>query len=340
MQKKVFCICFILFCIVVTYCGYSLDIENEKEYINEDEQLDYKKLAAQENAQMENLLRENYEAVKPPENTKEQEEPKEEQTKASDVKAVEIDIEKLKDFECLKKTFYQVDAPTSISEKRLDVKKLLGKDMSIDESVDGPQILIYHTHSQEGYSDSKAGDESTSVVGVGDYLADILEKQYGFKVLHHKGKYDVNDRDHAYSNAEANIQKIINEHPSIQLVIDLHRDGVLEGTHLVTEIDGRKTAQIMFFNGLSYTNSVGNIKYLKNPYIDSELALSFQMQFKSAEYYPGFTRRIYLKGYRYNMHMCEKSMLVEVGAQTNTLKEAKNAMIPLADVINKVIRKK
>ena len=95
MQKKVFCICFILFCIVVTYCGYSLDIENEKEYINEDEQLDYKKLAAQENAQMENLLRENYEAVKQPENTKEQEEPKEEQTKASYVKAVEIDIDNL-----------------------------------------------------------------------------------------------------------------------------------------------------------------------------------------------------------------------------------------------------
>ena len=63
------------------------------------------------------------------------------------------------------------------------------------------------------------------------------------------------------------------------------------------------------------------------------------MQFKAAEYYPGLTRRIYLKGYRYNMHVCPKTMLVEVGAQTNTLEEAKNAMIPLANVISKVIRK-
>ena len=334
MQKKIFCICFVFLCIIGIYCGYSIENE-QKNIVKEDEQLDYAKLAADENSQMENLLKENYEAVKPPESEKKEEV----KSEKGDVKAIEIDIEKLKDVACLKKTFYQVDSSTSISADKLDVEKLLGADLSIQEDVDGPQILIYHTHSQEGYSDSVKGDESTTVIGVGDYLAQILEEEYGFKVLHHKGKYDVNDRDHAYSNAESKIKKIIKEHPSIQLVIDLHRDGVLEGTRLVTDIDGKKIAQIMFFNGLSYTNSVGEIEYLKNPYIDTQLAMSFQMQFKAAEYYPGLTRRIYLKGYRYNMHVCPKTMLVEVGAQTNTLEEAKNAMIPLANVISKVIRK-
>ena len=61
------------------------------------------------------------------------------------------------------------------------------------------------------------------------------------------------------------------------------------------------------------------------------------MQLKAAEYYPDFTRRIYLKGYRYNMHYCPKTLLIEVGAQTNTLDEAMNAMVPLADVLNKVL---
>jgi stage II sporulation protein P len=74
-----------------------------------------------------------------------------------------------------------------------------------------------------------------------------------------------------------------------------------------------------------------------NPYLEDNLAFSFQMQLAAAEYYPDFTRKIYLKGYRYNMHYCPKSLLVEVGAQNNTLEEAKNAMEPLADVLSKVL---
>ena len=61
------------------------------------------------------------------------------------------------------------------------------------------------------------------------------------------------------------------------------------------------------------------------------------MQLSAAEYYPGYTRKIYLKGYRFNMHYCPKTLLVEVGAQTNTVQEAKNAMVPLADILNKVL---
>ena len=53
--------------------------------------------------------------------------------------------------------------------------------------------------------------------------------------------------------------------------------------------------------------------------------------------YPGLARRIYLKGYRYNMHFRPKSILVEVGAQTNTYEEAENAMKPLAEILNKVL---
>ena len=93
----------------------------------------------------------------------------------------------------------------------------------------------------------------------------------------------------------------------------------------------------MFFNGLSRTTALGDIDYLPNPYIQDNLAFSFQMQLTAAEYYPGFARPIYLKGYRYNMHFKPKSLLVEVGAQTNTLQEAKDAMEPLADIIYKVV---
>lgn len=173
---------------------------------------------------------------------------------------------------------------------------------------------------------------------MGDRLESLLREKYGYNVLHHKGQYDVNDRDHAYSNSLPEITEIIEKNPSIKVVIDLHRDGVAETTRLATTIDGKPMAQIMFFNGLCRTAARGPINSLPNEYLGDNLAFSFQLQLMANEYYPGLARRIYLKGYRYNMHLCPKSLLVEVGAQTNTKEEAYNAMEPLADILDKVLK--
>lgn len=253
-------------------------------------------------------------------------------------KQVVINRQKLQDFDYLRQNFYQVDNSTTIGSSLLNVNMLLGKDLTLATDVEGPQILIYHTHSQEGYKDSVAGDETTSVVAVGEYLAKLLSEQYGIEVLHHKGEYDVADHAKAYSNARPAIEKILAENPTIEVVIDLHRDGVAASTHLVTELNGKPTAQIMFFNGLSRTTAKGELTYLENPYIEDNLAFSFQMQLAAEEYFPDLARRIYLKGYRYNMHLCPKSLLVEVGAQTNSFQEAKNAMEPLAILLAKVLK--
>lgn len=255
----------------------------------------------------------------------------------ADTKAVTFAREKLDDFDYLIQNFYQVDNTTTIGSAQLNADVLLGKDVRLSHDASTPQILIYHTHSQEGYADSVPGDASMSVVGVGDCLTELLTQKYGFSVIHHTGQYDVGDRDHAYAKAGPALEQILAENKSIEVVIDLHRDGVGNNTRLVTEQNGVPMAQVMFFNGLSRTTKTGDIEYLYNPYIADNLAISFQMQLKAAEYYPGFTRRIYLKGYRYNMHYCPKTLLIEVGAQTNTLEEAKNAMVPLADLLNKVL---
>lgn len=252
-------------------------------------------------------------------------------------KKVIINRGKLQEFDYLRQNFYQVDNTTTVGSDLLDANQLLGKDMTLKQNVDGPQILIYHTHSQEGYKDSIPGDPTTSIVGVGDYLEQLLEQKYGVSVLHHKGVYDLPTRDNAYSAALPNIEQVLKDNPTIEVVIDLHRDGVAENRHLVTEVDGKPTAKIMFFNGLCKTTSQGELTYLPNPYIADNLALSFQMQLAAEEYYPGLMRKIYLKGYRYNLHMKPKSMLIEVGAQTNTLQEAKNAMEPLANILALVL---
>ena len=220
----------------------------------------------------------------------------------------------------------------------MNLEELLNQDMGLEQqkAEEGePQILIYHTHSQEAFADSIPGDDSTTIVGVGERLSELLHDTYGFQVLHHTGQYDVEERDYAYSMALPEIEKILEEYPSIEVVIDLHRDEMKEGRKLVIDLQGRPTARFMFFNGLSHTTEGGDIDYLENPYIQENLAFSFQMQVLCNEYYPGVTRRIYLKGYRYNMHLRPKTLLVELGAQTNTREEIWNALPILADVLDK-----
>ena len=251
---------------------------------------------------------------------------------------ITINREKLMDYDYLVQNFYRIDRTTTISSDQLNAAELLAKDLTINTDAGGPVILIYHTHSQEGYADSD-GTEAMTVVGLGDYLATLLQEIYGIPVLHDRGQYDLPSRDSAYSKAEPAITQILKDNPSIQVVIDLHRDGVSEGTRLVSQVNGKDTAKIMFFNGLSRTTANGDISYLPNPYIQDNLAFSLQMQLAAAELYPYFTRPIYLKGYRYNTHLCPKSLLVEVGAQTNTFAEAKNAMEPLAHLLAQVLLK-
>lgn len=233
--------------------------------------------------------------------------------------------------------FYTVDSVTEAVPELFEIEALLGMDMTMKQSNDKPQILIYHTHSQEAFSDSQSGNSDTTIVGAGELLAQILTEEYGYNVIHHTGEYDVPSRDYAYSKSLPALEQILKENPSIEVIIDLHRDGVNENTRLVTDLNGNSTAKIMFFNGLSRTKKNGKIDYLENPNLQENLAFSFQMQVAANEYYPGITRKNYLNGYRYNMHLRGKSLLIELGAQTNTVEEIRNAIRPLAHILDIVL---
>ena len=248
--------------------------------------------------------------------------------------------EQLKDFDFLVSRLYNVDAGTKVTWQQLDSEKLLSYDFHVDKEAEGAQILIYHTHSQEAFADSIPGDESTTIVGMGSYLTTLLQQQ-GFRVIHNKDVFDMADgeldRNKAYTRAEPVIAGILQENPSIRIVIDLHRDGVGENVHLVKEIDGKPTAQVMFFNGLSYSAKNGAIDYLPNPYIENNLALSMQMKLASDSLVPGFARKVYLKSLRFNLHLHPGAMLIEAGAQTNTVEEMRNAMEVLSDTLYRVL---
>lgn len=255
---------------------------------------------------------------------------------------IDLSPQTLADYNYLMNQFFIVDSQTTTNADQLNAAELLGEDLTIQKDAAKPQILLYHTHSQEAFADSKEGEVEDTIIGVGNYLTELLTKNYGYQVIHVTEAFDMEsgelDRSAAYDYAGTYLETILEENPSIEVVIDLHRDGVPENRHLVTEINGKSTAQIMFYNGLSYTIARGSLDYLPNPYIQDNLAFSFQMEYQAAQYYPDFYRGIYLAGYRYNLHLRPRSVLVEAGAQTNTVQEVKNAMEPFADILNRVLQ--
>lgn len=276
------------------------------------------------------------------EEKKEKEEKEEQETVALPHPQIDLSQAKLADFDYVMNHFFILDSNTETNAGQISGTRFLEEDMSIKQDSSVPQILIYHTHSQETFSDSREGETEDTIVGVGNYLTDILEKNYGYKVIHVTDAFDIMggelDRSKAYDYARSSIEKVLEENPTVEVVIDLHRDGVPDDRHLVTEINGKQTAQILFYNGLSYTVNQGAVSYLPNPYIEDNLAFSFQLEYQAAQYYPQFYRGIYLAGLRYNLHLRPRALLLEAGAQTNTVEEVRNAMEPFADILNRVLK--
>ena len=275
--------------------------------------------------------------------------PAEEETATAAAQVVpvpEIDLapETLADYDYLMNHFFIVDSATETTAEQINAASFLAEDLTLPKEVGLPQILIYHSHSQETFCDSREGKEEDTIVGVGDYLTELLSETYGYQVMHVTEKFDLAggelDRSKAYDYARAWLEPVLKENPSIQVVIDLHRDGVPDDRRLVTEINGKETAQLLFYNGLSHTINSGDLSYLPNPYIQDNLAFSFQLEYQAALYYPELYRGIYLAGLRYNLHLRPRALLLEAGAQTNTVQEVKNAMEPFADILDRVLQGK
>ena len=234
---------------------------------------------------------------------------KEQETVALPHPQIDLSQAKLADFDYVMNQFFILDSNTETNAQQISAPRFLKEDLSVKKDSSVPQILIYHTHSQEAFADSREGQTEDTIVGVGDHLTELLEKTYGYQVIHITDAFDMMggtlDRSKAYDYARASIEKVLEENPTIEVVIDLHRDGVPDERHLVTQVNGKPTAQLLFYNGLSYTVSQGAVSYLPNPYIPDNLAFSFQL---------------------------------EAGAQTNTVEEVRNAMEPFADILNRVLK--
>lgn len=210
-----------------------------------------------------------------------------------------------------------------------DIKALLnqGSDLTIyDKSK--PTVLIYHSHTTEAYSlldtgyyissDARSNNSARNMVRVGDDLAAYLEK-HGFNVIHDRTIHD-KDYTKSYDNSRATIEKYLEQYPSIEVTIDVHRDDITYSNKTkvkpTAKINGKKAARMMIISGCEY-NRVKNF-----PDWEENLKFDLQVQNKVNELYPGLMRPILFSERKYNMYETHYSFLLEVGTDANTLDEA------------------
>lgn len=219
----------------------------------------------------------------------------------------------------------EVSGTTGLS---YDVAAMLANPLEL-RRTDGPQVLIVHTHGSEAYTNDenyryvseenyRTTDTRYNVVAVGDRLTEVLEAN-GIETVHCRTMFDSPAYNGSYGRSLAEIEKQLDAHPSIQVVIDLHRDDIsLEGggkMSLDWEYEGEEYARLMFVIGSEASG-------LTHEHWEENLNWAVNLQAKLDAAYPGLMRAVNLRKQRFNQHLRPGSMIIECGASGNTLTQA------------------
>lgn len=226
----------------------------------------------------------------------------------------------------------------------INIAASLNKDSttSLQIGAESPQVLIIHTHGSEAYvpngnyeeSDSyRTQNKEYSVIKVGDELVSALESQ-GISVIHDREIYDYPSYIGSYGRSLTAATSYVKQYPSIQVIIDLHRDALMEddGTvyKTVAEINGETCAQVMLVVG---TNGTG----LSHDGWSNNFSLATKLQASMNEKYPTLARPISLREERFNQHLSSGALLLEVGTNGNTIEEAIKSVGYFADCLGDVL---
>ena len=225
-----------------------------------------------------------------------------------------------------------IDNGTSL---RPDVGALLAAPLELELRGDGPRVLILHSHTTESFtggdyaetSPYRTLDPAHNMLSLGAEVAAILEEA-GIGVIHDTAFHDYPSYNGSYTHAAQSTGAILEEYPSIQLILDLHRDAAdTAAGQMVTasELEGKKSAQLMFV--------LGTDERLKHPDWERNLSLALKLQTILETENPGICRDLNLTRNRYNQHLGDYALIVEIGAAGNTLDEARRAAGELAKAI-------
>ncbi|MBE6820883.1 MAG: hypothetical protein E7516_07515 [Ruminococcaceae bacterium] len=226
-------------------------------------------------------------------------------------------------------TFGNVNVKNTTETKTLNIEKVLSQPLELSVDKSKPAVLIFHSHTSEGYElierdwyardyTSRSNDENINIVRVGTEIADYLTS-LGYTVIHDKTIHDKSYND-SYPNSRKTVAKHLEEHPEIQIVLDIHRDSVTQSNgdkyKFTNTVGGKKAAQIMIITGAEE----GKVEDF--PDWEYNLRFALQLQKKCVDMFPGLMRPVLFSQRKYNMDMTRFSLLVEMGSEANTLEEA------------------
>ncbi len=230
------------------------------------------------------------------------------------------------------------------SNRDINIKKFLDQMLTykIEKNSD-VQVLIMHTHTTESFmqneNDYYTEDDKTrtidngkNMVKIGKIIAEKLNKN-GIKTVHDTTKHDYPEYTGSYSRSAKTIRKNLEKYPSIKVVLDLHRDSVSDDSgkaKLVTEIGGKKAAQVMLVMGVG----VGDRDH---PNWAKNMSLAVKFHQKIEKNYPTLARPILVRNAKYNQDLTSGSMLLEVGTEANTQAEAEYSATLVADALIKTL---
>jgi len=219
-----------------------------------------------------------------------------------------------------------------------DIPALLTKPLQWDLTGDQPTVLILHSHGSESYAPTGEYTESSpyhtlnnsyNMIAVGDYVAALLEEG-GISVIHDTALHDNPSYNDSYGNSRASAQAYLEEYPSIQLVLDLHRDAIADA-------DGNQIAQTVFAGDQTYAPLmlvVGTSQSgLNHPQWRENLSLALKLQTQLEGICPGIGKKINLRSERFNQDLSTGALLVEIGTSGNSRQEALRSAKVLAEAI-------
>ena len=218
-----------------------------------------------------------------------------------------------------------------------DLGALLTAPVDLTLADGAPRVLILHSHTTESYTQTQERYEETSpyrtldpghnMLALGKIVADILEEA-GIGVIHDTDFHDYPSYNGAYTHAAASTKRYLEQYPTIELILDLHRDAADTPTGQMAtrcSIGGESSAQLMFV--------LGTDKRLNHPDWEQNLALALKLQVLLEKENPGICRSLTLSKNRYNQHLGKNALLIEIGAAGNTLDQAKLAARELGEAI-------
>lgn len=234
----------------------------------------------------------------------------------------------------------------NMTELEIDIKSFLEAPLSFKiQKSEAPEVLIMHTHTTETYMTEdtdcytdafspRTRDSTKNMVSVGNIVADKLNAA-GIKTLHDTTEHDYPKYTGSYTRAAKTINGYLKKYPSIKIVLDLHRDAVASGesdkVKLVTEIGGKKAAQVMLVMG-SQSGSVTNFPDWKENF---KLAVRLQKVLETK--YPTLARPLSLNSKNYNESLTKGSLLIEFGTDANTVEEAHYSAQMVGDALAQLL---